>query len=168
MNVQVTEEAFSSQKSTSNMIQHFKTSKHETFKFFLLLWVIFSLLDPDPDSESGSGSTYPIESGFNPDSDTDPDPQPCKKESIFPWYLAGRECCWWAGIDRALWWLWWPGRELIHHTNKFCTLHILYNTVLRIRDVYPRTDFFPSRIQLFSIPDPNFFHPGSRIHKKEF
>jgi hypothetical protein len=29
--------------------------------FFLLLWVIFALLDPDPDSESGS--TDPIESG---------------------------------------------------------------------------------------------------------
>ncbi len=25
-----------------------------------------------------------------------------------------------------------------------------------------------SRIRLFSIPDPNFFHPGSRIHIKEF
>jgi hypothetical protein len=25
--------------------------------FFLLLWVIFALLDPDPDSEYGSGST---------------------------------------------------------------------------------------------------------------
>ncbi len=38
-------------------------------KFFLLLWVIFALLDPDPDSESGSGtgSTDPIESGSNPD-----------------------------------------------------------------------------------------------------
>jgi hypothetical protein len=31
------------------------------FNFFLLLWVIFALLDPD--SESGSGSTDPIESG---------------------------------------------------------------------------------------------------------
>jgi hypothetical protein len=39
---------------------------------FLLLWVIFALLDPD--SDSGSGSTDPIESGSNPD--TDPDPQP--------------------------------------------------------------------------------------------
>jgi hypothetical protein len=38
------------------------TSKHE---FFLLLWVIFALLDsdPDPDSEYGSGSTGPIEYG---------------------------------------------------------------------------------------------------------
>jgi hypothetical protein len=35
--------------------------------------------------------------------------------------------------------------------------------VLRIRDVYPR-----SRIQFSSIPDPNFFHPGSRIRIKEF
>jgi hypothetical protein len=39
--------------------------------FFLLLWVIFVLLDPDPDA--GSGSTDPIESGSNPD----PDPQLC-------------------------------------------------------------------------------------------
>jgi hypothetical protein len=45
------------------------------YKFFLLLWVIFALLDPDPDSESGSKA--PIESGSN--LDPDPDPQPCKK-----------------------------------------------------------------------------------------
>jgi hypothetical protein len=32
-------------------------------KFFLLLWVIFALLDPNPDSEYGSGSTDRIESG---------------------------------------------------------------------------------------------------------
>ncbi len=44
------------------------------YNFFLLLWVIFALLDPDPDSESGSGSTGLIESGSNPD----PDPNPCK------------------------------------------------------------------------------------------
>jgi hypothetical protein len=45
------------------------TSKHE---FFLLLWVIFALLDPDPDpySNYGSGSNGPIEYGSN----TDPDP----------------------------------------------------------------------------------------------
>jgi hypothetical protein len=34
--------------------------------------------------------------------------------------------------------------------------------VLRIRDVYPGSDFVPSRI-----PDPNCFHPGSRIPIKE-
>jgi hypothetical protein len=39
MNVQVTEEAFSSQKRPSN------TLKHE----LLLFWVIIALLDPDPD-----------------------------------------------------------------------------------------------------------------------
>jgi hypothetical protein len=55
-NIQVTEEAFSSQKKPSN------TSKHELLQIFLLLWVIFALLCPDPDSESGSGSTDPIES----------------------------------------------------------------------------------------------------------
>ena len=67
--VQVTEEASSSQKRPSN------TSKHE---FFLLLWVIFALLDPDPDPYSnygsGSESNGPIEYGSNPDPDTDPDP----------------------------------------------------------------------------------------------
>jgi hypothetical protein len=50
-------------------------SKHE---FFLLLWVIFALLDPDPDPYSnygsGSGSMLPIEYGSN--TDPDPDPQP--------------------------------------------------------------------------------------------
>jgi hypothetical protein len=48
-------------------------------KKFLLLWVIFALLDPDPDSEYGSGSSDPIESVSNPDPDTDPDPQPWLK-----------------------------------------------------------------------------------------
>ena len=70
--VQVTEEASSSQKRPSN------TSTHA---FFLLLWVIFALLDPDPDpySNYGSGSTLPIEYGSNTDPDPDPDPQPCFK-----------------------------------------------------------------------------------------
>ncbi len=56
--VQVTKEAFSSQRRPSN------TSKHQLKNFFLLLGVIFALLDPDPDS--GSGSTDPIECGSNP------------------------------------------------------------------------------------------------------
>ncbi len=33
--------------------------------------------------------------------------------------------------------------------------------VLRIRDVYTRSEFFPSRIWIFPIPDPYFFHHGS-------
>ncbi len=39
--------------------------------FFLFLWVIFALLDPDPDSEfkSGYGFTDLVESGSNPDPD---------------------------------------------------------------------------------------------------
>ncbi len=41
--------------------------------FFLFLWVISALLDPDPDSESGFGSTDLIESGSNPD----PNPKHC-------------------------------------------------------------------------------------------
>jgi hypothetical protein len=44
--VQATEEAFSPQKRTSN------TSKHGISEFFLFLWVIFALLDPE--SQSGS------------------------------------------------------------------------------------------------------------------
>ncbi len=35
--------------------------------------------------------------------------------------------------------------------------------MLRIRDVFPG-----SRIRLFSIPDPNYLHPGSLIRIKEF
>ncbi len=31
----------------------------------------------------------------------------------------------------------------------------MYFAVLRIRDVYPRSNFFPSRIRIFSIPDPH-------------
>jgi hypothetical protein len=38
-------------------IQHFKIN------FFLLLWVIFALVDPEPNSEYESGSTDPTESG---------------------------------------------------------------------------------------------------------
>jgi hypothetical protein len=49
--------AFSSQKRPSHSLEH------ELLNFFILLRVIFALLDPDPDSESGSGSTDPIESG---------------------------------------------------------------------------------------------------------
>ncbi len=52
---QAKDEASIPQKRTSS------NSKHEISTFFLLLWVIFALLDPDPDSESGS--TDLIESG---------------------------------------------------------------------------------------------------------
>jgi hypothetical protein len=45
MNFQVTEEAFSSQ-SEHPTLQHMKF-----FNFFLLLWVIFAILDSDPDSD---------------------------------------------------------------------------------------------------------------------
>ncbi len=60
--VQVTEEAFSSQKRPSN------TSKHELFKKKSTF--VGHFCPPG----SGSGSTDPIESGSNPD----PDPQPCE------------------------------------------------------------------------------------------
>ncbi len=38
--------------------------------FFLFLWVIDALLDPDTDSEIEYGSTDLIESGSNPDPDS--------------------------------------------------------------------------------------------------
>ncbi len=46
----------------------------------------------------------------------------------------------------------------------------MLHLVLRIRDVYPRSDFFPSRIPDPGswIPDPNCLHSGSRIHIKQF
>jgi hypothetical protein len=47
--------------------------------FFLLLWVIFALLDPDTDSESGAGygSIDLNKSRSNPDAE--PDPKHCQK-----------------------------------------------------------------------------------------
>jgi hypothetical protein len=45
---------------------------------------------------------------------------------------------------------------------KQCQWTVL-DAVLQIRDVYPGSDLFPSRI-----PDLNFSHPGSRIYIKEF
>jgi hypothetical protein len=50
------------QKKPSDLKRGHPTLQNMNFyKFFLLLWVIFSLLDPD--SKSESGSTDPIESG---------------------------------------------------------------------------------------------------------
>jgi hypothetical protein len=49
--VQVTEEALSSQK------RHPALQNMKFLNLFLLLWVIFDFLNPDPDSEYGSGST---------------------------------------------------------------------------------------------------------------
>ncbi len=66
MDVQATGEAFSPKREN---IQHFK--KRNLLIFFMFLWVIFALLDPDPDCEFGSwyGSRDTIESGSNPDTD---------------------------------------------------------------------------------------------------
>jgi hypothetical protein len=61
------------QKKPSALKRGHPTLQNMNFDtFFLLLWVIFALLDPDPDSEYGSGSTGPIEYRSNPD----PDPKP--------------------------------------------------------------------------------------------
>ncbi len=54
--------------------------------FFILLWVIFALLDPDPDSKYGFGSTDLIESGSN----TDPIPKHCHPDpqhGKIPWKI---------------------------------------------------------------------------------
>jgi hypothetical protein len=69
---------FKLQKNPSALKRGHPTLQNMNFyTFFLLLWVIFALLDPDPDSEYGSGSTGPIEYGSNPD------PKPCGKHLIF-------------------------------------------------------------------------------------
>jgi hypothetical protein len=53
------------QKKLSALKRKHPTLQNMQFlNFFLLLWVIFSLLDPDPGSEAGSGSTELIESGY--------------------------------------------------------------------------------------------------------
>jgi hypothetical protein len=44
------------------------------------------------------------------------------------------------------------------HTALQKTLKKLLFSVLRIRDVYPGYEFFPSRI-----PDPKFFHPTKNL-----
>jgi hypothetical protein len=60
------------QKKPSALKRGHPTLQNRNFhQFFLLLWVIFALLDQD----SESGSTGPIDSGSNPD--PDPDPKPC-------------------------------------------------------------------------------------------
>jgi hypothetical protein len=68
------------QKKPSALKREHPTLQNMKFlNFFLLLWVIFALLDPDPDSKCGSGSTDLIESGSN----RDPDPQPRTTGSRF-------------------------------------------------------------------------------------
>jgi hypothetical protein len=44
-------------------------------------------------------------------------------------------------------------------------MFVSFIPVLRIRDVYPRSDFFLSRIRCLpsQIPGPSFFHSGSQI-----
>ncbi len=58
-----------------------------------------------------------------------------------------------------------PGSGVGFFTRLFCCCFWIRDPVLRIRDFYPGSDFFP-----FRIPDPNCLHPGSgsRIRIKEF
>jgi hypothetical protein len=53
------------------------------------------------------------------------------------------------------------GRVLVYDVRNIkAPLHdfqvnvLAIGTVLRIRDVYPGSEFFPSRVRIFSIPDP--------------
>ncbi len=58
-----------------------------------------------------------------------------------------------------------PGAPLIMYSIFVASekWYVVKYAVLRIPDVYSR-----SRIQIFSIPDQEFFYPGSRICIKEF
>ncbi len=63
--------------------EHRALQKIKFVNFFLCLWVIFALLNPDPDCEFESESRDPIKSGSNPD----PDPQhgfPSEKRNLRP------------------------------------------------------------------------------------
>jgi hypothetical protein len=150
------------------------------------LWVIFALLDSDPDSESGS--TDPIESGSNPDPDTDPDPQPWMEESDSEDYVdrssihAANSCRTEEGVSekdqcfsRPL-----PSEdedwsEEAMDSEEFRLLKLLKIVkaekgivnlpAAQISLRYPVSIVSVadpgclSRILIFSIPDPNFFHP---------
>jgi hypothetical protein len=48
--------------------EHPSLQKMNLIDFLLILWVIFSLLEPDPDCESGSGFRDPIENGSRSES----------------------------------------------------------------------------------------------------
>jgi hypothetical protein len=49
--------------------------------FFLILWVIFTLLEPDPDhnlnADPDPATQINADPETDPDLDTDPDPKPC-------------------------------------------------------------------------------------------
>ncbi len=83
--VQVTEEAFSSQKRTSS------TSKHEiSYIYFFFCWSFFAFLDPDPLTR------------LNPDPIRIPQPQPCNRQYFhlyFSLHLQLLSLCraWWGG-----------------------------------------------------------------------
>jgi hypothetical protein len=59
-----------------------------------------------------------------------------------------------------MWILWIRIRNTAYN---FIRCYQICAEVLRLRDVYPGSDFFP-----FRIPDPTFSHPGSRIRIKYF
>ena len=67
-----------------------------------------------------------------------------------------------------------PLEKVIQQTADYCRQRkVNVNPVLRIRDVYPGSEFFSTRIpdqnfsipdpglEIFSFPEPNIFHPVS-------
>ncbi len=132
--------------------------------FFLFLWVVFALLDPDPGSESESSDL--IESGFNPF----PDPKnwlyfirnskarKSKKNPTWAEGFAGVAVFTWASKKEEE-----KKLKTVKTSTRRTYQNLLKKQALRSLDVHPG-----SRIRIFSIPDPNSFHPRSRIRIKEF
>jgi hypothetical protein len=58
------------QKKPSALTENIQQFKTQISKFFILLYVIFALLDSDADNESGYGSTDLTESGSGSRSET--------------------------------------------------------------------------------------------------
>jgi hypothetical protein len=93
-------------KPSAHKREHPALQNMKFLSFFLLLWVIFALLDPDPypDSEYGSGSASadPIEFGYNSDPGQ-------------PWWK-------WNGSETSRWW-----RILVGHWSTTSTSKLLPN-----------------------------------------
>jgi hypothetical protein len=61
-----------------------------------------------------------------------------------------------------------PHQNITSPDTGRCTTKTFSQPVLPIRDVYPGSDFFPSRVRIVSMPGSNCLHAGSRIRIKEF
>ncbi len=160
--VQATGEVFSSKKKN---IQHFKKWNLLTFFYvcwsFLPSWIRLRIANPDPATDPGTLMH--------------PDPIRIRIHrtvwSTATWNYPATSCSsdWRVLLSerpsaRGKVGRWWqdPQKRVDSQSHRCVSHHPENTSVLRIRDFYPW-----SRIRLYSIPDPNFFHPGSRIHMKE-